>query len=261
MKKNNLLCRSTTLSIVSHGQIAIVQDLLEDLQRNCVDKSFPFDVILTLNLPESVPFELNSFPFPIRVVSNVSPKGFGSNHNQAFTLSEGRFFCVLNPDIRLRQNPFPLLITNLGKQIGVVAPLIQNSHGEIEDAARQFPTPWSIAFKATRRFFGRPVKKGGIVRKPDWVGGMFMFFDREVFRDANGFDERYFLYYEDVDLCARLKLKNLAVLSLAEITVVHEARFSSHQNFRYAVWHLRSMLRFFISKPFMKILYLKLTCR
>jgi len=259
MTKLNLLNLSTTLSIVSHGQIALVQDLLEDLQRICVDKNFPFEVVLTLNIPELVPFELNSFSFPICVVSNISPKGFGSNHNQAFKLSKGLFFCVINPDIRLIQNPFPLLITNLVKRVGVIAPLVQNSHGEMEDTARQFPTPWSIIFKAAKHFFGRPVKQSELVCRPDWVGGMFMLFDRNVFQDANGFDERYFLYYEDVDLCARLKLKNLSVLWLPEVTVVHEARFSSHRNFRYALWHLRSMMRFFISKPFRKVLFLKMT--
>jgi GT2 family glycosyltransferase len=152
-----------------------------------------------------------------------------------------------------------LLITNLANHVGVVAPLVQNSHGEIEDTARQFPTPWSIIFKALKHFFGRPTRQREFVCKPDWVGGMFMLFDHDVFQDANGFDERYFLYYEDVDLCARLRLKDLAVLWLPEVIVVHEARFSSHQNFRYALWHLRSMARFFTSKPFRKILYLKLT--
>ena len=259
MTKLNSLNLGTTLSIVSHGQIALVQDLLEDLQRTCVDKNFPFEVVLTLNIPERVPFDLNSFPFPIRVVFNVFRKGFGSNHNQAFKLSQGRFFCVINPDIRLIHNPFPLLITNLVNHVGVVAPLVQKSHGEMEDTARQFPTPWSIIFKAAKHFFGRPVKQEQFVCKPDWVGGMFMVFDRNVFQDANGFDERYFLYYEDVDLCARLRLKNLSILWLPEVAVVHEARFSSHRNFRYASWHLRSMMRFFMSKPFRKILYLKLT--
>jgi N-acetylglucosaminyl-diphospho-decaprenol L-rhamnosyltransferase len=259
MTNLNSLNLGTTLSIVSHGQIALVRDLLEDLQRLCVDKNFPFEVILTFNIPEQVPFDLHSFSFPIRIVFNVSRKGFGSNHNQAFKLSKGRFFCVINPDIRLIHNPFPLLITNLANHVGVVAPLVQNSHGEMEDTARQFPTPWSIIFKALKHFFGRPTRQSEFVFKPDWVGGMFMLFDHDVFQDANGFDERYFLYYEDVDLCARLRLKDLAVQWLPEVVVVHEARFSSHQNFRYALWHLQSMTRFFISKPFRKILYLKLT--
>ena len=248
-----------TLSVVSHRQIDLIRFLLEDLQKYCVEGSIAFEVIITVNLPEPIDFALDAFLFPIRVITNVYPKGFGSNHNQAFKLSKGRFFCVINPDIRLIHDPFPLLISNLANHVGVVAPLVQNSHGKTEDTARQFPTPWSIIFKAVKHLFGKPTRKSEFVCKPDWVGGMFMLFDHDVFQDANGFDERYFLYYEDVDLCARLRLKDLAVLWLPEVVVVHEARFSSHQNFRYALWHLQSMTRFFISKPFRKILYLKLT--
>lgn len=89
--------------------------------------------------------------------------------------------------------------------------------------------------------------------QPDWVGGMFMLFRNEVFRAAGGFDARYFLYYEDVDLCARLTLQNLAVVLCPQVKVIHEARRSSHRSLKYAMWHLRSMGRFFLSKQYKAI--------
>ena len=85
-----------------------------------------------------------------------------------------------------------------------------------------------------------------------------MLFRREVFEKLRGFDERYFLYYEDVDLCARLNLQGYAVALCPAATVVHHAQRSSHQSIKYLRWHLLSMLRFFVSLPFLKIFWRRL---
>jgi N-acetylglucosaminyl-diphospho-decaprenol L-rhamnosyltransferase len=94
---------------------------------------------------------------------------------------------------------------------------------------------------------------------PDWVGGMFMLFRRETFEQSGGFDQRYFLYYEDVDLCARLRLRGYEVAICPGAKVVHHAHRSSHRSFKYMAWHLASMLRFFLSVPFLKICWIRLT--
>ena len=77
---------------------------------------------------------------------------------------------------------------------------------------------------------------------------MFMLFRSSTFAEIGGFDAAYRLYYEDVDLCARLRLKGYDVRLAPKAIVTHLARRSSHRNPRYAVWHLRSMLRFFTSR-------------
>lgn len=239
-----------SLSIVSHGQINLVHNLLEDIRLYCAGKALSVEVILTLNLPEQIPFQSGELSFPIKIVSNVTPKGFAANHNAAFKLATGKFFCVVNPDIRMFENPFPCLIHYLTEGVGVVAPLVTNPEGKVEDSARRFPTPWRILRKAIGWVRAPDYIIGEECIRPDWVGGMFMLFPHGVFSEVNGFDERYFLYYEDVDLCARLTLKNYAVLLCPQVGVIHEARRSSHRSLRYAKWHLSSMARFFLSKPF-----------
>jgi GT2 family glycosyltransferase len=243
--------RLVSVSVVSHGQIELVQHLLNDLRQYC--SATPIEVILTVNVEETISFETNAFEYPVHIIRNAAPKGFGANHNAAFRLAAGEFFCVINPDIRIVANPFPGLIDCLTGNAGVVAPLVANPEGGIEDSARRFPTPWSILHKVIGGTRGRDYPIGEVPFQPDWVGGMFMLFRNEVFRAVNGFDERYFLYYEDVDLCARLTLQNLAVLLCPQVKVIHEARRSSHRNLKYAQWHLRSMGRFFLSKPCMAI--------
>ena len=114
-----------SLSVVSHGQAALVAELLRDVQAHV---SGPIEVILTLNIPEALPFSAGDFNFPVRLITNEKPKGFGANHNQAFSASSGEYFVVLNPDIRLRADPLPALMEVLGGDIGVAAPALSLIH-------------------------------------------------------------------------------------------------------------------------------------
>ena len=240
-----------TVSLVSHGQFSLVLQVLSDLTRLCANDIA--EAVLTINIDEAVSLPLDGPAFPVRVLRNIQPKGFGENHNAAFKLATGDFFCVLNPDIRLKDNPFPTLI-KMAQQtgVGVVAPRIVNTSGLREDSARRFPTPSELLRKALGGK-SEVVTDAPDASVPDWIAGMFMLFPRSVFEELHGFDERYFLYYEDVDLCARLALAGYKRLVCSDVTVVHDARRSSHGNLRYAAMHLQSIFRFFFSDVYRQI--------
>lgn len=233
------------ISIVSHGQASLVKVLLNDLAA-C---KTPMHVILTLNMPEELPFDTKALNFPLKIISNANAKGFAANHNAAFEASEADYFCVLNPDIRLHADPFPPLMNALHEpSVGVVAPKILNSSGGVEDSARIFPT-WSFLIKKILGLTaGIKPAAGEILCHPDWVAGMFMIFRSATFREVGGFDQRYFLYYEDVDLCRRLRKKGYTVRLIREVSAIHDAQRQSHRNARYMLWHASSLLRFMLSK-------------
>lgn len=237
-----------TLSIVSHLQIHLVKNLLDDLEQN---RSGIVKVILTLNLPETLAFEISSYSFLIHIISNKHPKGFGANHNQAFEFCDTPYFCVLNPDIRLPDNPFPLLLDELDKRkSALIAPKVVNPDGVVEDSVRTFPTPLSILKKLLFKKFSADYATDKIIVNPDWVGGMFMLFRSNGFKQIGGFDERYFLYYEDVDICRTLHQTGHSIIYTPNTSVIHAARRTSHKNFRYLILHLTSMLRFFVKWQF-----------
>lgn len=241
-----------SISIVSHGQIGLVVQLLGDMEAHCRDSNF--ELILTLNLDERLPFTLDSFSYPIKLLHNPIPIGFGANHNQAFTHATGRYFCVMNPDIRLNNNPFSALLAYLRvPSVGVVAPLVLGEDGGVEDSARRFPSPLKILCKVFGGGRGPAYAINDSPIYPDWVGGMFMLFPLCIFDRLDGFDERYFLYYEDVDICARLRLLGYKVVVCPQARVTHHAQRSSHRNFKYLRWHLKSMARFFLSPVYWRL--------
>lgn len=235
-----------SISIVSHRQAELVHLLLRDLSMH---GKTTIEVLLTVNVPESLPFDPARFEFPVQITDNVEVRGFGANHNAAFQLCKGKHFCVMNPDIRLESDPFPALFACLeDPQAGIVAPMIRNPAGAIEDSARRFPTPWTILKKALR---SSPAVEYPIGRSepvyPDWVAGMFMLIPSRLYAEIGGFDERYFLYYEDVDLCARLASRDRRVVLCPGAIAVHDARRQSRSSLRYLRWHFLSMLRFFLT--------------
>lgn len=235
-----------SISVISHNQQDLISGLLADLDR-CTGQ--PFEVILTVNVPEDRVASPGDFSFPLQVILNRHPKGFGENHNTAFSQAKGEFFCILNPDIRMSDNPFPQLLDCFReKTVGAVAPLIVSPEGKTENSARRFPTIFSILRKVLHLEAGLDYGMGKAVFSPDWVAGMFVVFRRSAFVSVDGFDEAYFLYYEDVDVCARLRRQGWRIIVDSSVSAVHDARRESHRNFRYMRWHLQSMMRFLLRR-------------
>lgn len=228
-----------TLSVVSHGQSAMVNRLLSDLV-NCQGIA---RIVITQNTDVDAFLIPPSLQDRTLILRNDVPKGFGENHNAAFQYCESAYYCVINPDIRLQQDPFSGLVAELiPTEIGMVAPMILNSSGEIEDSARRFPTPLGLLSRALRLNRGTYPMQGTNIR-PDWVAGMFMLFKSEDFKAVHGFDERFFLYCEDADICLRLTNRHRIVLLTPRGKAIHDAQRSSHRHIRYLTWHISSILR------------------
>ena len=228
-----------TISIVSHGQAKLVSDLLSDLAH--LQCKAP--ILLTLNLSEELP--QTEALGGMCVVNNSTPKGFGANHNAAFVRCETPFFCIANPDIRLRDDLFPALLRAFDDpKVGAVAPLVVNAAGFVEDSARYFPTLCGLGTKALGLSNGRYPIVGVAPQPVDWIAGMFMVFRSSAFETVGGFDEGFFLYYEDVDICVRLWKTGWRVVLVPEMRVQHDAQRASRKELRYLRWHLTSMLRY-----------------
>lgn len=250
MKVNGL-----TLSVISHGHGSMLTTLLLDLA--ALPTLAGVRVIVTLNLPDE-PFDPTLFKsLQIDVLRNEHRRGFGANHNAAFARCETAWFAILNPDLRVHQDPFPPLFEAARRwpDAALLAPRVTDLAGNIEDSVRDNLSPWSLV---VRRLLGRrhpievhePTKVG---ERFYWIAGMFMLLRADAFQRVGGFDERYFLYCEDYDLCARMYISHYSLFMVSQAAVVHAAQRDSHRSFRHLRWHLTSICKAWCSRAYWKI--------
>lgn len=231
-----------TLSIVSHGQSSLIRSLLTDLAKQAFDN---FEVLITINLPEDEsPYQGHSFP--VRIIRNGTPKGFGANHNAAFINSSAQWFAVVNPDIRINFLDLQILLSPFQNQaVAAVAPVVLSSDGKLEDSARRFPTLTRFAKRTLLRQRNADYEVAETPYAVDWVAGMFVVFRREAYQEVGGFDDRrFFMYLEDADICRRLGKIGLQVIVNPNSKVIHMAQRASRRNLKHMRWHAVSAFRY-----------------
>lgn len=237
MKQDKKLNPPITLSIVSHGNINEVIELLCSIL--LIDYIFIDKLILTINKKE----DLSSFrnlvlPFKKTIITNSFVKGFGENHNNAFKLCNTELFLVLNPDIKFPKNFSFSKIINIKKNnnSSVISPYIKTDNKIVYP--RAFPSIFNYLINKKKYF-----SHGEIY--VDWISGSFMLFNSSIFRKIQGFDEQFFLYMEDIDICRKLKLINHSVSVDITQYVIHKARRLSHQNLQHFFFHFSGIYKYY----------------
>jgi hypothetical protein len=242
---------SISLSIVSHADSEKISNLLNSLQ-NHEQNTKQFQVILTDNLGNDLP-EFDSTPWAsFHIIRNKKQLGFAQNHNNAFKLATGKYFAILNPDLIFETPIFDSLIDTLEKhQIDLIAPKIVDEKGVTQDSFRGLPTPLKLVM---RRLVGEKKESfianpDGLIQ-PDWIAGMFWLMKSETYRQLGGMDEKFFLYFEDVDFCTRARLQGMKISVDTNVQIQHDAQHSSHKSLYYLFLHLRSAIQFFMSSVY-----------
>jgi GT2 family glycosyltransferase len=228
--------------VVSHAQGAQVKLLLQDLNQHC--RAVIAHVIVTCNVPEPLSFAAGDLDLPVEIIANPNPMGFGANHNQALARCASDWFLIVNPDVRLGSDVLTALLACVGERDALLAPQEIDTQGAPLDGPRGPITPLELW---RRRVLGRPPTPP---RRGGWVKGMFMLTRAGALRQVRGFDERFFLYGEDADLCARLMLAGWRVVHVPQITVTHGWQRGSRRSLRHLRWHVVSLLRQWTSPVF-----------
>lgn len=205
-----------TVSIVSHLSRELLRECLESVYGEG-GEGVEREVVVVINAPGDGSAEMvrNSFP-EARVIENEAPLGFSANHNMALRGAEGRFVAILNDDVRLHAGCLKTLVKFLEQHpdAGLAGPRTLNADGSAQESCFRLPTLAVLFYDA---FFLSSIFPGNIaiggykrwahdtVREVGHVVGACMVTPREVFESAGGLDERFFLYYEEADLCKRIR--------------------------------------------------------
>jgi GT2 family glycosyltransferase len=231
---------AVTVSIVSHGQLELVRPLLEQLDR--FSRALTAKVVLTQNIAEPDLLAGTQWSFEIERIENAVPLGFGANHNQAFDRCSTPWFLVLNPDIRFDSDVLAPLIAQAAPDSGLLTPRILEPGKSEPEQHRAIITPLEI-LRRKRPDYVLPTV-------PDWIPGLFMLFRSEAYRQVGGFDERFFMYGEDFDICARTRLAGWKLQVAEDLMALHDAQRASRTSLRHLYWHVTSLLKVWLSGAF-----------
>lgn len=190
-----------------------------------------------------------------KVLSVDENIGFGKANNLAFKASTGQYFAIINPDILFLENSLAKIIDymNSNPDVGAVIPKLVDKKHKLLPVYRRNITLWDIITRYINPF--------GIFNKRTYFHtmkdkdydnpfvvpfgqGSFLVIRASIFEKIQGFDERYFMYLEDADLCRKINLVS-KVMFFPYTTVVHLWQAGSHKSLRLMLMHFNSMIKYF----------------
>lgn len=240
--------------------------LINDARRHTTKEHVQVIVVDNASRDDSAAMVEQEFP-SVTLFASSCNLGFASANNLGFASAQGRYLALLNPDAMLLEGSLGKALALMQKhpEVGLAGGLLQDPGGSWQPSGRQFPsllneslvlTGLAARFPHSRLFgrFDRTWANQANAAKVDWVPGAFTIMSREALNKVGHFDERFFLYYEEVDLCQRMHKNGFEVWYWPEIVVTHlggaSAKTVQHTDFssggsQLSLWRMRSALLYY----------------
>ena len=189
----------------------------------------------------------------VKLVVTGQNLGFGGGHNYVMEQLDSKFHAIVNPDIILEMDAFSVLIDFMkDESIGMCVPILVDENGERLAVYRRELTVWDMflrmflkgAFKKRQAYH---TMSDADYTKPfevPFAQGSFLMIRTELYKRLGGFDERFFLYMEDADLCKRVNAVS-RLMYCPDAVVVHKWERGSHKSGKLFKLHVKSMLSYF----------------
>jgi len=180
----------------------------------------------------------------IQFINNSKNVGFARANNQGAKIASGNFLFFINPDTIMTKGAVESMLDYIrsDSSIGILGPKVLNPDQTIQYSCRKFPTIWSGLFNRyslmTRFFPNNRYSRDYLmldydhnsISSVDWVSGCCMMVPHSTFKKADGFDENYFLFIEDVDLCQAIKKRGLKVVYFPNAKIFHKISSSNSRS-------------------------------
>jgi hypothetical protein len=222
--------------------IIIVNWNVKDLLRKCLlsifehKPGFPFEVIVVDNASTdgSVHMVRSEFPHKVQLIVNDENRGFSVANNNGIKHSQGKYILILNPDTEVKSGAISTLVEFLKnhKEAAAVAPRILNPDGTLQESVLSFPTLPALLLRAifvealwpenpiTHKYFSRDFKYQSIAEVDQPMGAAILF-KREIFNKVGLFDEHSFMFFDEVDLCYRIKQAGYKIYFTPQAEIIH----------------------------------------
>lgn len=247
-----------SIIIVSWNVAKDLSRCLESIGENPPSCEFEIIVVDNASTDDTVEVIENKFP-AIKIIANNENLGFAAGNNRGIAEAQGEYVLLLNPDTIIHSRSLDTLLDFMydNTDVGVCGPELLNDDGSIQRSARRYPTfrgalHRHTAFKSLGVFKGEYEKWlmkdfGQDEQKDvDQLMGAALMIRKSVLDEIGGMDERFFMYYEEVDLCYRVKQTGRRVVFLPQATITHLGGRSAEQvPVEKQLMAMTSLLRFF----------------
>ena len=252
--------------VVSYNNAPEMAQCISSIQAACT--TLQFEIFVVDNASQDHCAELVAQHFPeVTLIQSTVNLGFAAGNNLAFAQARGRYLALVNPDARPATESLAKAVAWMSThpQVGLAGGRLLSEDGQDQPSARGFPSLLNdflalsgLSSRFPRnRFFGRCDRTWANPAQPaqvDWVPGAFTLIAHSALEQVGFFDERFFLYYEEVDLCQRMKQRGFEVWYQPEWRAVHiggvssarvaGAHFNRHGS-QLSLWRMRSTLLYY----------------
>lgn len=245
-----------SLITVGMNHLKYITDLYASLFVSDLGDSIEVIYVDNCSTDGSVKFLEENYP-TIKIIVNDSPKGFGENNNIGAKIATGKYLAIINPDIILVDNCLTDLFdyAEENPDIGIYVPKLLNFDRSYQYSIRRFITPKLFIARAFAKGDDAKELSGNSyylckdlavdkVQYINWAVGAAYFIAREHYSKLGGFDEDYFLYMEDEDLCLRSWKAKAPVLYFPHSVMVHNHMRSSKKFGKTMIYHFKSLFTF-----------------
>lgn len=223
-----------SIIIVNYNVKEFLKNLLASIKK--ASKNLSTEIIVVDNASDDGSVEMIKDKFPeIILIENKINIGFGKANNQGLAIAKGNFILLINPDTLVAEDTFVKMIEffNSHPEVGMAGCKILNPDGTLQLACRRsFPGPWTAFTKVTglsslfpkSKLFARynlTYLDENQTYEVDAISGSFMMMRKEVFEKVGGFDEQFFMYGEDLDLCYRIQKAGYKIFYVHSTQIIH----------------------------------------
>lgn len=264
--------------IVNYQSTDLLLKLLADFEKSVTP---PTKIIVVDNNSTDEPERIRRYFPKTYLLSNEDNFGFARAANQGWRLGESPIVLFINPDARLMRKGLDRILHYLVKnpQVGAVGPCILDEDGSIQGSARGFHNFWTLfagrkgpltklfpGSKIVRRDVPIMANDGMTPMEVDWVSGACVFVKRQALEQVGGFDQRYFMYFEDTDLCRGLKAHGWQTHYFPGYRLLHRVGQSSKKKPLQTLWWFHESWYRYMGKhhfpdhPFVQMVLAQIVC-
>ncbi len=252
--------------IISFNTRQLLDECLQSLIKESQGISLEIIIVDNASRDGSADYVEAHYP-SVRLVRSTFNLGFAAANNLAFKIAQGIYIALLNSDAFLQEGALRKALERIkaSPSVGLAGGRLIGRDGRWQPSARLFPS-LLIEFLqlsglegkyASSRFFGQFNRTWASPEEScatDWVPAAFAIIPKHILNELGGFDERFFLYYEEVDLCRRIKAAGYQIQYWGDVVVIHiggessktvENHTFSSKDAQLVLWRMRSELLYY----------------